>query len=111
MDPEGGNRPLIFLPFVVMIVHGLPHHSGAGCRTQNPILLLENEESARPSIEKRIVESGSDRPVILISADKSGELSKKALMAGAVGFLQKPFNDQALVDLINIAVEKQRRYE
>ena len=60
---------------------------------------------------KQIVESGSNRPVILISADKSGELSKKALMAGAVGFLQKPFNDQALVDLINGAVEdkKQRK--
>ena len=55
---------------------------------------------------KRIVESGSNRPVILISANKNGGLSKKALIAGAVGFLQKPFNDQELVDLINSAAEK-----
>jgi FixJ family two-component response regulator len=41
------------------------------------------------------------RPVVIISADKSEELNGKALKAGAVGFLQKPFNDQELVDLIN----------
>ncbi len=55
---------------------------------------------------KRIVGSGSDRPVILISADKNGGVHKKALIAGAIGFLQKPFNDQALVELINSAVEQ-----
>ena len=55
---------------------------------------------------KRIVESGSKRPVILISANKNGGLNEKASIAGAVGFLQKPFNDQALVDLIDVAFEK-----
>ena len=53
------------------------------------------------------IKSGSKRPVIIISADKNGELNEKASKAGAVGFLQKPFNDQALVDLINIALKKQ----
>ncbi len=52
---------------------------------------------------------GSSRPVIIISADKNGGLSEKAIKAGAVGFLQKPFNDQALVDLINIAFENKDR--
>ena len=56
--------------------------------------------------QKRLLESGSDRPVIIMSADKSEEFNERALKAGAVGYLQKPFNDQALVDLINIAVEK-----
>jgi FixJ family two-component response regulator len=50
--------------------------------------------------------SGSSRPVIIISADKNGGLNERSLKAGAVGYLQKPFNDQALVDLINIAVGK-----
>ena len=49
---------------------------------------------------------GSSRPVIIISADKNGELKEKALKSGAVGFLQKPFSDQALVDLIKVAFEK-----
>jgi FixJ family two-component response regulator len=53
--------------------------------------------------------SGSSRPVIIISADKNGGLNERALKAGAVGYLQKPFNDQALVDLIKVAVEKERK--
>ncbi|OGS28086.1 MAG: hypothetical protein A2297_07035 [Elusimicrobia bacterium RIFOXYB2_FULL_48_7] len=55
---------------------------------------------------KRIIESGSKRPVIIISAEKNGGpevLNKKSLKAGAVGFFQKPVNDQNLVNLINKA--------
>jgi Response regulator len=55
---------------------------------------------------QQLIASGSRRPVIIISADKNGGLNDRALKAGAAGFLQKPFNDQALVDLINIAVER-----
>ena len=57
---------------------------------------------------QQLLKSGSSRPVIFMSADKNGGLNEKALKAGAVGFLQKPFNDQELVNLINIAVEKEK---
>ncbi|MCX5688124.1 MAG: response regulator [Candidatus Omnitrophica bacterium] len=50
---------------------------------------------------ERLLVSGCSRPVIIISADKNEGLKEKALIAGAMGFLQKPFNDQELVDLIN----------
>ncbi len=53
--------------------------------------------------------SGSSRPVIIISADKNGGLNERSLKAGAVGFLQKPFTDQALVDLIRVAFKKEAR--
>jgi len=52
---------------------------------------------------KRMIKSGSKRPVIIITADKNGGLKEQALRAGAIGFLQKPFKDQELVDLINLA--------
>ncbi len=52
---------------------------------------------------QRLLKSGSNRPVIIMSADKNGGLNERAKKAGAVGYLQKPFDDQALVDLINIA--------
>ncbi len=52
-------------------------------------------------VQRRLLKSGSQRPVIIISADKDGGLQDQALKTGAVGFLQKPFNDQELVDLIN----------
>ena len=54
--------------------------------------------------QQELIKTGSDRPVIFITADKNGDLKDKALQAGAAGFLQKPFNDQELVDLINRAI-------
>ena len=61
--------------------------------------------------QQRILKSGSSRPVIIMSADKKDGLNERALKAGAAGYLQKPFNDQALVDLIKVAIEnkKERR--
>ena len=50
---------------------------------------------------QRLLASGSKRAVIIISAEKSEGLNKNVLKAGASGFLQKPFNGQDLVDLIN----------
>ena len=52
--------------------------------------------------QKRILDSGSKRPVIFISAEKK-DVADRALKVGAVGFLQKPFDGQTLVDLINVA--------
>lgn len=52
---------------------------------------------------KRMIRSGAQRPVIIITADKNSGMEEDALQAGAAGFLQKPFNDQALIDLINRA--------
>lgn len=50
--------------------------------------------------QRKLIKAGSTRPVIIISADKNDELKEQALKIDAVGFLQKPFNDQMLVDLI-----------
>ncbi|MFA5363007.1 MAG: response regulator [Candidatus Omnitrophota bacterium] len=58
---------------------------------------------------QQLAASGSSRPVIIISANKNGEFNEKALKSGAVGYLQKPFDDQKLVGLIKGALEKQKR--
>ena len=55
--------------------------------------------------QKRMVESGSKRPVIFISAEKPDISFGRALTAGAMMFLQKPVNGQTLVDLINSTSE------
>lgn len=52
---------------------------------------------------QRLYTSGSQRPVIIISADKNGGLRERAFKTGALGFFQKPIIDQELVDLINKA--------
>jgi len=53
--------------------------------------------------KKQISESGSKRPVIMITADKEEGLRERALKAGAIGYLQKPFTDQELIHLTNLA--------
>ncbi len=54
-------------------------------------------------VQQKLMKTGSNRPVVIITADKNGGLKEQALKMGAMGFLQKPFNDQELVDLINLA--------
>ena len=58
--------------------------------------------------QKRILDSGSDRPIIFISAEMQDQASERALKVGAVGFLQKPVNGQTLVDLINVALKNEQ---
>ncbi len=57
---------------------------------------------------KRMIKSGSTRPVIIITADKTGGIRDQALKTGAVGFLQKPFNDHELVCFVNRAYQEAR---
>ena len=54
--------------------------------------------------QKKILDSGSKRSVIFISAEKQDNAVDRALKLGAVGFLQKPVNGQTLVDLINVTL-------
>jgi FixJ family two-component response regulator len=57
------------------------------------------------ALQQKLNSNGFRIPIIFISADKNLKLSEQFLLAaGAVGFLQKPFNDQVLVDLINSVV-------
>ena len=59
--------------------------------------------------QQRLIKKKSNRPVIIITADKNDGLEEKALKAGALGFLQKPFNGQELVDLVNLGSEVEIR--
>lgn len=51
--------------------------------------------------QKRLFKTGSQRPIIMITADKNGTFAERALREGAAGFLQKPFSDRALIDLVD----------
>jgi len=55
---------------------------------------------------QHLLAAGSGRSVIVISADKKDGLEERALKAGAAGYLQKPFNDKALINLIEGALGK-----
>jgi len=51
--------------------------------------------------QQKLTKEGYNLPVIVISADKDGDFKEKALKAGAVGFLRKPFEDHHLLHMVN----------
>jgi FixJ family two-component response regulator len=44
-------------------------------------------------------------PIVFITAHREEEVKAEALSKGAVGFLEKPFDAQALIDLIQLALQ------
>lgn len=59
--------------------------------------------------QQRLMKTGYDLPVIVISADEDDSFKEKALKAGAVGFLQKPFEDHYLLHMVNRVFHKKGR--
>ena len=57
---------------------------------------------------KKFTETGHDYPVIVITADKDDSFEEKALKAGALGFLQKPFKDHYLLHMVDQVFNKTR---
>ena len=81
--------PLVDRPACVVLDLRLPGPSG-----------LELQES--------LIRAGRDIPIIFISGHADVPSSVRAIKAGAVDFLQKPFSDQALLDIIYRALRDDR---
>ena len=81
--------PLVDRPACVVLDLRLPGPSG-----------LELQES--------LIRAGRDVPIIFISGHADVPSSVRAIKAGAVDFLQKPFSDQALLDIIHRALRDDR---
>ena len=60
-------------------------------------------------LQARIAEAGVDIPIIFITGHGDIPMSVRAMKAGAVEFLTKPFRDQDLLDAIQQALELDRK--
>ncbi len=62
-------------------------------------------------LQQRLRESGADLPVILVSGHADVPMAVRGIKNGALDFLEKPFNDQVLLDRIQQGTEEhvQRR--
>jgi len=60
-------------------------------------------------LQNRLVASKSRIPIIFISAHSDADARARALDAGAVGFLQKPFSEDALLNAINLSLADSHR--
>jgi FixJ family two-component response regulator len=60
-------------------------------------------------LQRRTTEAGMEIPVIFITGYGDIPMSVRAMKAGAVEFLTKPFRDQDLLDAIQQALERDRK--
>jgi len=60
-------------------------------------------------LQKRTTEAGMEIPIIFITGHGDIPMSVRAMKAGAVEFLTKPFRDQDLLDAIQQALERDRQ--
>lgn len=56
-------------------------------------------------LQERLARLGHDLPIIFVSAHGDVPMVARAMRDGAFDFLQKPFNEQALLDRIQEAVQ------
>jgi FixJ family two-component response regulator len=57
-------------------------------------------------VQERLTRNGNPIPVIFITAHDEVGIREKALAAGAVAFLRKPFNDELLIKTIREALKR-----
>jgi FixJ family two-component response regulator len=55
-------------------------------------------------VQELLVRSENPLPVIFITAHDEAGICERALQAGAVAFLRKPFNDELLIKTLNEAI-------
>ncbi|MHC4570798.1 MAG: response regulator [Planctomycetota bacterium] len=79
-----------------------------GCQNVPGCLVLDVRMPEMDGLElqKRLVDSGSKMPIIFISAHEDISTCEQGLRAGAVAFLQKPFEDQILIEKVNSTLSR-----
>ncbi|NUT77822.1 response regulator transcription factor [Pseudomonas sp. C1C7] len=74
---------------------------GASCL----VLDVRLQGSSGLDFQRQLVDSHSSIPVIFITGHGDIEMSVKAMKAGAVDFLAKPFREQDLLDAVSAALQ------
>jgi len=57
-------------------------------------------------VQERLASSGNPLPVIFITAHDEAGVRDRALAAGAVDFLRKPFNDELFIKTLRVALKE-----
>ena len=60
-------------------------------------------------LQEELAKAGLTMPIIFITGHGNIPMSVRAIKDGALDFLEKPFEDQALLDLIQNAIEQNKR--
>lgn len=59
-----------------------------------------------PVLQQRLKEMGASLPIVFITGHGKIDIAVEAMKAGAVDFIRKPYHEQALLDVVNKALEQ-----
>jgi FixJ family two-component response regulator len=82
-----------------------PHYEGPSCL----VLDVRMPGLSGLDLQEELVKADLNLPIIFITGHGTIPMSVRAMKAGAIDFLEKPFEDQALLDLIQHAIERDRK--
>ena len=68
------------------------------------ILDVQMEGLSGVELQERLIAEGRRTPIIFVSAFPDERIRDRALGAGAIGFLRKPFSDEKLIHHIDSAL-------
>jgi FixJ family two-component response regulator len=80
--------------------------SGAIAKTGCLITDLQMPGLNGLELQERLQAGGYNTPVILITAYPNEKHRSRAMSAGAIGFLSKPFEEQSLLECLTIAMKR-----
>lgn len=83
--------------------------SGCGEEAGCLILDLRMPEISGLELQERMTKAGLLLPIIFISGHGTVPMSVRAMKAGAMDFLQKPFDEQDLLDAVYKAIDRCRQ--
>jgi len=81
------------------------HYEGPSCL----ILDVRMPGLSGLDLQQKLSRADLTLPIIFITGHGNIPMSVRAIKAGAVDFLEKPFDDQALLDLIQNAIEQDKK--
>ena len=81
------------------------HYEGPGCL----VLDVRMPGLSGLDLQQELARAGLTLPIIFITGHGNIPMSVRAIKAGAVDFLEKPFDDQTLLNLVQNAVEQDKK--
>jgi FixJ family two-component response regulator len=81
------------------------HYEGPSCL----VLDVRMPGLSGLDLQQELAKADLTLPIIFITGHGNIPMSVQAIKAGAIDFLEKPFEDQALLDLIQNAIEQSKR--
>ncbi len=89
--------------FKVEVFESAEAFLNSGHHRKNGLLVLDVRLPGMNGLElqRYLLDSGITMPIVFVTAHDNKQVREKAMVAGAVAFLQKPVEDYTLIDSIN----------